>query len=70
MELAKGGTPVGLIATVTFQPLAVSQLQALGLGGLPLIIIDHPLGGERPEGVLRRAHQAVEGLAALVGVSG
>ena len=69
MELAKGGTPAGLIATVTFQPLAVSQLQALGLGGLPLIVIDHPLGGERPEGVLRRAHQAVEGLAALVGVS-
>ena len=49
MELAKGGTPAGLIATATFQPLAVGQLQALGLGGLPLIVIDHPLGGEKPE---------------------
>ena len=32
MELAKGGTPAGLIATTTFQPLAVSELQALGMG--------------------------------------
>ncbi len=69
MELAKGGTPAGLIATGAFQPLAVSELQALGLGGLPLIVIDHPLGGEKPEGVLRRAYQAVEQLAALLGVS-
>ncbi|MBI2155218.1 MAG: hypothetical protein HYV92_02575 [Candidatus Rokubacteria bacterium] len=69
MELAKGGTPAGLIATATFQPLAVSELQALGMGGLPLLVIDHPLGGEKPEGVLRRAHQAVEELAALLGAS-
>ena len=69
MELAKGGTPAGLIATVAFQPLAVSELGARGLGGLPLIVIDHPLGGEKPEGVLRRAHQAVEELVALLGVS-
>lgn len=67
MELAKGGTPTGLIATTTFQPLAVSQLQALGMGGLPLLVIEHPLGGEQPEGVLRRAHQAVEELTALIG---
>ena len=69
MELAKGGTPAGLIATTTFRPLAVSALQALGMGGLPLLVIDHPLGGEKPEGVLRRAHQAVEELAALLGVA-
>jgi hypothetical protein len=69
VELAKGGTPAGLIATATFQPLAVSELQALGMGGLPLLVIDHPLGGEKPEGVLRRAHQAVEELAALLGVA-
>jgi len=44
----------------------VSELQALGVSGLPLLVIDHPLGGEKPEGVLRRAHQAVEQLAGLV----
>jgi hypothetical protein len=69
VELARRGTPAGLIATTSFQPLAVSELQALGVAGLPLLVIDHPLGGEKPDGVLRRAHQAVEELAALLGPS-
>jgi len=64
--LAKRGTPSGLIGTTAFQPLAVSELQALGVAGLPVLVIDHPLGGEKPEGVLRRAHQAAEQLASLV----
>ena len=60
------GTPSGLIVTTAFQSLAVDQLRALGVSGLPLLIVDHPLGGEKPEGVLRRAHQAVEQLASLL----
>lgn len=47
--------------------MAVSQLAARGVAGLPLLVIQHPLGGERPEGVARRAHQAVEQLGALLG---
>src|SRR2546430_412406 len=67
MQLAKTGTPSGLIATSAFQGLAVSELGALGVSGLPLLVVEHPLGGERPEGVVRRAHQAVEQLASLIG---
>jgi len=55
-----------LIATTAFQGLAVSELAALGVSGLPLLVIDHPLGGEKPEGVSRRARQAVEQLASLL----
>jgi len=44
----------------------VSELRHLGVAGLPLLVVDHPLGGERPEGVLRRAQQAVEQLAGLI----
>jgi hypothetical protein len=44
----------------------VSELQALGVSGLPVLVVDHPLGGEKPDGVLRRAQQAVEQLARLV----
>jgi hypothetical protein len=40
---------------------------ALGVAGLPLLVIDHPLGGERAEGVARRARQAVEQLESLLG---
>jgi hypothetical protein len=61
------GTPAGLIGTTAFQGLAVSELTALGVSGLPLLVVQHPLGGERPESVARRAQQALEQLASLVG---
>src|SRR5437762_8361895 len=67
MQLAKTGTPSGLIATSAFQGLAVSELGALGVAGLPLLVVEHPLGGERPEAIARRARQAVEQLASLIG---
>ena len=64
--MAKRGTPSGLIATTVFQNLAVSEMAALG-AVLPLLVIQHPLGGEKPESVSRRAMQAVEQLASLLG---
>ena len=66
MQLAKAGTPTGLIATTAFQGLAVSELGALGVSGLPLLVVEHPLGGERPEAIGRRARQAVEQLTRLL----
>jgi hypothetical protein len=60
--VAKAGIPSGLIATTVFQGLAVSELSALGVTGLPMVVIDHPLGGERRDGITRRARQAVEQL--------
>ena len=65
--MAKRGTPSGLIATVVFQNLAVSEMAALGATGLPLLVIQHPLGGEAPEGVSRRVVQAVEQIGAMLG---
>jgi hypothetical protein len=65
--VAKRGTPSGLIGTTAFQNLAVSEMAALGARGLPLLVIQHPLGGEKREAVSRRALQAVEQLASLLG---
>src|SRR5688572_31857515 len=45
-------------------------MASLGVSGLPLLVVQHPLGGERPESITRRAHQAFEQLAALVGSIG
>jgi hypothetical protein len=39
---------------------------AVGASSLPLLVIDHPLGGEQPESVSRRARQAAEQLASLL----
>jgi hypothetical protein len=55
--VAKRGTPSGLIATVVFQNLAVSEMAALGATGLPLLVIQHPLGGEKPESVSRARYR-------------
>ncbi|HTK90128.1 MAG TPA: hypothetical protein VL948_07765 [Verrucomicrobiae bacterium] len=41
-------------------------MTALGATTLPLLVVQHPLGGEKPEGVSRRAAQAVEQLASLL----
>lgn len=41
-------------------------MAALGAGGLPLLVIQHPLGGETPEGVSRRVAQAEEQIAGLL----
>jgi hypothetical protein len=65
--VAKRGTASALIGTTVFQTLAVSEMAALGATALPLIVIQHPLGGEKPDAVSRRALQAVEQLASLLG---
>jgi hypothetical protein len=64
--LAKRGTPAGLIGTTAFQGLAVSEMGAQGVSALPLLVVEHPLGGERPDAIARRAQQAFEQLQALV----
>jgi hypothetical protein len=65
--VARLGTPAALIGTTAFQGLAVSELGSLGVAGLPLLVIQHPLGGEPPESVARRAQQAFEQLVSLGG---
>jgi hypothetical protein len=55
--------------TTTFQGLATSELAALGVAGLPLVVVDHPLGGERPEAMAHRARQALEQIARLCGIA-
>src|SRR5205085_6241243 len=70
IALAKRGTPAGLIGTTAFQGLAVSEMGAQGVGALPLLVVEHPLGGERPDAIARRAQQAFEQLHALIAGSG
>jgi hypothetical protein len=70
LELIRGGTPAGLITTSGFERLAHGEMAALGATELPLIVIDHPLGGESPEGVGRRVAQAAGQLAEFLGGRG
>jgi hypothetical protein len=65
--VAKAGTPAGLIATTVFRRLAEAEMAALGISALAMLVVDHPLGGERPEVIGRRAEQAVAQLVGLMG---
>jgi hypothetical protein len=54
-----------VICTTTFEGLARSAARDLGIPGLPLVVVQHPLGGLRPEEVGGRVLRATEQLAAL-----
>jgi hypothetical protein len=56
-----------LITTTVFQPVALEEMTSLGTTALPLLVVEHPLGGEPPEGVSRRAAQAAEQFGAMLG---
>src|SRR2546425_11127558 len=43
---------------------------AQGVSALPLLVVEHPLGGERPQAIARRAQQAFEQLSALISGAG
>ncbi len=46
--------------------LGRAEAQALGLEALPLAMIQHPLGGLRPEAVEKRAHSVVDAVQELL----
>ena len=69
MKLAEGGTPAGLITTTAFKRLAEAELASLGSSGLPMLVIEHPLGGQPPEAVGVRAADALGQLVGLFGTA-
>ena len=56
-----------MITTTAFRTLADNERHAKGVPDLPLIMIDHPLGGETLDGVARRADQAARAIAEALG---
>ncbi|MDR9432103.1 MAG: UGSC family (seleno)protein [Natronomonas sp.] len=60
IDLEKKGTPVATINSDEFVKLGQSEAQSLGMPGLPLVTVTHPMGDlEKPE-VLARAESAIE----------
>ncbi len=56
-----------MICTTTFESMAARAASSLGMAALPLVVIQHPLGGLRAEEVAGRVREATERLRALVG---
>jgi hypothetical protein len=65
-ELAKRGLRAGVICSTPFEKLGQAQARVFGAPELPLVMIQHPLGGIRLEEVKARAEQALPKVLALV----
>jgi hypothetical protein len=52
-----------MITTTAFRTLAENERIAKGVPDLPLLVIEHPLGGETLDGVAERAEQAARAIA-------
>jgi hypothetical protein len=58
-NLRKRGLTTAVICSDPFLKLGQAQARVFGVPDLPLLVIQHPLGGQSIEGVKARADQAV-----------
>lgn len=64
MELEKRGRPTAVICTDEFAILGQTEARALGMAGLPVVLIPHPLGSLQPDAVRERGRGAAEEIIA------
>jgi hypothetical protein len=62
VTLQRAGTPAVVVTTTAFETLAHHEAHTLGMEDLPLLVVDHPLGGEPPERIELRAARAASQL--------
>jgi hypothetical protein len=67
VTLERAGTPAVVVTTTAFETLARHEAHTLGMEALPLLVVDHPLGGEPPARVTDKAARAMAQLAARLG---
>ena len=67
MTLQRAGTPAVVVTTTAFETLAHHEAHTLGMEDLPLLVVDHPLGGEPAERIEARAARAASQLLTRLG---
>jgi hypothetical protein len=60
VELERKGIATVTICTDAFVALAREESRNLGMSDLPLVIIEHPIGGEALTVIQQRAEDAVD----------
>ena len=65
-ELRKRGLITAVICSTPFEKLGRAQARVLGVPDLPLVMIQHPLGGLEIDDVKARAEQAMQKVIALL----
>ncbi len=54
------------ICSTEFETLGRAEAQALGIEALPLALVQHPLGGIKPDAVEKRAHSVVDAIQEIL----
>jgi hypothetical protein len=67
VTLQRAGTPAVVVTTTAFETLAHHEAHTLGMEDLPLLVVDHPLGGEPPARIEVRAGRAATQLLMRLG---
>lgn len=65
-ELRKRGLRTAVVCSTPFERLGQAQARVFGAPDMPLLMIQHPLGGIRPDEVHARAEQALPKVLALI----
>ena len=65
-ELRKRGLITAVICSTPFEKLGRAQAKVLGVPDLPLVMIQHPLGGLAIDDVKARAEQAAPAVIELL----
>ena len=65
-ELRKRGLTSAVICSTPFEKLGRAQARVLGVPDLPLVMIQHPLGGIGIDDVRARANQAAPAVVELL----
>jgi hypothetical protein len=58
--LEKRGIPTAVICSDEFAPLGRAESRMLGMGGIPIAVIPHPLADNKPDEVQRKATAVAE----------
>ena len=68
MTLQRAGTPAVVVTTTAFETLARHEAHTLGMEDLPILVVEHPLGGEPRERIEARAARATRQLLTRLGI--
>jgi hypothetical protein len=66
VDLERGGLPVATVNTAEFISLGRLEAQALGMPGLPIVAVPHPIGSLPEADVRARAQAAIAALVAAL----
>jgi hypothetical protein len=54
------GVPTVMVCTDEFSQLGRNEAESLGLPYLPIVLVPHPLGGQKQDQILEKAKKSIE----------